>query len=295
MASKRVRGFAPWKPQARTLPLVAAIERVLSTYRDSLPLTGRQVFYRLVATENYSKTEASYKSLLEVINRARRAHIIPMDAIRDDGAVTVGDGRFTDGADFLQTCLQWADRFALDLLQDQPLHVELACEAAGMVPQLARLAAPYGITVRSGGGFDSTTVKHNLGRLYSSMKKPVVLLHVGDLDPSGEHIHLSLAEDLAAFSAHYSGPEIRVRRVAVTPNQRLLYDLPTAPPKKDDKREFEHDFTVQAEALPPDVLAQIVGDEIRWHLDPDILATSQARQAEIRAVLVERLRGVIDA
>lgn len=292
-STTRVRGFAPWKPQARTLPLIEAVLRVLDTYRDSLPLTGRQIFYRLVATEGYSKTENAYEALLEKLNRARRAGLIAMDDIRDDGAVAVGAERFTDGAEFLRSCRDWAASFELDLMRDQPRHVELFCEAAGMVPQLARIARPYGVAVRSSGGFDSTTVKHSLGRFYGGLRRPVVVLHVGDHDPSGEHIHKSLEEDLMAFAFHYGGTAT-VRRVAVTAEQQAFHGLPTAPPKATDRRSFSSDFTVQAEALPPDVLGQIVEGEILGQLDLGALQASQERQAEIRQDLLSRLHGVID-
>jgi hypothetical protein len=35
----RVKGFAPWRPQKRTEPLLADIEAVLEEYREYLPLT----------------------------------------------------------------------------------------------------------------------------------------------------------------------------------------------------------------------------------------------------------------
>src|SRR5690349_18824370 len=81
----RPRGFAPWAPRGAALDLVAAIKDVLAEYREYLPLTARQVFYRLVGTVGYEKTEPGYKRLCEVLNRARRARLIPFEAIRDDG------------------------------------------------------------------------------------------------------------------------------------------------------------------------------------------------------------------
>jgi hypothetical protein len=288
VSTTRVRGFAAWSPQTKSLPLIQAIEEVLDTYRDSLPLTLRQIYYRLVATIDYEKTEKGYERLGELLNRARRSGLIPMDAIRDDGAVAVGNNRFSGADGFIRSCQSWAAGFELDLLQDQPVHLELLCEAAGMVPQLNRVARPYGVTVRSSGGFDSTTAKHNLGRFYGGMGKPVIALHVGDHDPSGEHIHLSLAEDVGSFAAHY-GNEVAVHRIAVTPEHQALHDLPTAPPKKTDKRSFSSTFTVQAEALPPDVLARIVRSEIESRLDIDTLEKSISRQEAIRIELLDKL------
>ena len=135
MATNRVRGFAPWRPQAKTRVLLDQVLQVLATYSNLLPLTGRQIFYRLVATTGYDKTEPAYKRLLELLNRARRARIIEMAAIRDDGAISAGDDRFSSGQDFLKSCQHWAASFQLDFMQYQPHHVEVLCEAGGSAVQ----------------------------------------------------------------------------------------------------------------------------------------------------------------
>jgi hypothetical protein len=44
----RVRGFAPWRPAPDTLALLDLTRAVLVEYAAYLPLTLRQVFYRLV-------------------------------------------------------------------------------------------------------------------------------------------------------------------------------------------------------------------------------------------------------
>ena len=60
-----------------------------------LPLTVRQIFYRLVGAHGYDKTEQAYARLGEHLNRARRAGLIEFDAIRDDG-ITFAEPR-SDG------------------------------------------------------------------------------------------------------------------------------------------------------------------------------------------------------
>jgi hypothetical protein len=75
------------------------------------------------------------------------------------------------------------------------------------------------------------------------------ILHLGDYDPSGEHPFNSLAEDVTAFAAA-AGAEVQFERVAVTAEQAVTYNLPTAPPKATDRRSFSGTTTTQAEALP---------------------------------------------
>jgi hypothetical protein len=292
MATNRLRGFGAWNPQIRTKSKLLDMISIVENYRPIWPITGRQLFYRMVALYGYPKTDAAYKSLLELLNRARRAEMIPMEAIRDDGAVVLGDHHFLDADDFLKHVTSQARFCRLDLQQFQDQHLIVWCEAAGMAPQLSRVARPYGIDVRSSGGFDSTTVKHEAGELIGQMEKPVRIIHVGDMDPSGEHIHMSLGEDLAAFAEHYGNSDVTVDRVAVTKEQQEKYNLPTAPPKKEDKRSFTHNFTVQCEALPPDVLADIVKQAIEAAIDVEEWQAAVARQDELRLELAKTLSRV---
>jgi hypothetical protein len=82
----RPRGFmAGWNPRPASVALIEKTRAVLADYAAQLPLTIRQIFYRLVGADGYEKTEQAYKRLGELLNKARRARLIDMDAIRDDG------------------------------------------------------------------------------------------------------------------------------------------------------------------------------------------------------------------
>jgi len=81
---RRAKGFAEWGPQSKTAPLLEDIEDVLEEYREYLPMTVRQVFYRLVG-RGYAKSETFYGQVKEVCNRGRRSRRISFYAIRDDG------------------------------------------------------------------------------------------------------------------------------------------------------------------------------------------------------------------
>jgi hypothetical protein len=59
----RPRGFAPWNPTAESRGLIEKVLAVLAEYGAYLPLTVRQIFYRLVGASGYEKTEAAYERL----------------------------------------------------------------------------------------------------------------------------------------------------------------------------------------------------------------------------------------
>src|SRR5215472_17712700 len=61
----RVRGFAEWSPHRKTRALLVHVNAVLHEYANHLPLTIRQIFYRLVGAHGYEKTEQAYDRLIE--------------------------------------------------------------------------------------------------------------------------------------------------------------------------------------------------------------------------------------
>ena len=63
----RPRGFVPWRPQRPTIELIEQVRIILLEYDQYLPLTLRQVFYRLVGAHGFEKTEQSYSRLCEVL------------------------------------------------------------------------------------------------------------------------------------------------------------------------------------------------------------------------------------
>ncbi|MBZ0129636.1 MAG: hypothetical protein K8F59_11020 [Rhodobacteraceae bacterium] len=290
----RARGFASWTPRSASMDLVRAVQGVLTEYRDHLPLTIRQTFYRLVATRNYNKTEAAYARLCEMVNRARRAGFIPFASIRDDGASRYELQTWADPAGFLADVRDDARRFRLDRQDGQAVRLWVLCEAGGMAPMLARTANPYGVPVLTSGGFDSVTAKHDLAQELAAVLDEgtsVEVLHLGDLDPSGEHLFTSLAEDVCAMVNTLCGEQPVFTRLAVTREQANQFGLPTAPPKPTDRRHFSGQ-TVQCEAIAPDMLATILRGAIEARRDPDTVHDVLAWEAEFQAALVAKLEAV---
>jgi hypothetical protein len=282
----RSRGFVGWHPNGRNVELLANIEQVLNQYSAHLPLALRQIFYRMVARFDYEKTELAYKRLGELVANARRGKVIAMDAIRDDGFVERAPVCFADEADFLQAVGDWARNFRLDRQMGQPRRLVVWCEASGMVPQLERVADPYGIAVLSSGGFDSLTDKHRLARQWAAAAAPVSVLHFGDHDPSGVACYVAMAEDIEAFAAAYGG-NVVFTRIAVTAEQARALGLASAPPKPTDKRAvFTDSETWQLEALDPADLAAILRHTIEARLDRavyDQVLRDEAKSRQRRA------------
>jgi len=76
----------------------------------------------------------------------------------------------------------------------------------------------------------SLTFKHGFAVEVSKSDRPFEVLHVGDHDPSGGHMFVTMKEDVEAFVSDLGG-RVTFTRVAVTPAQVAQYALPTAPPQ----------------------------------------------------------------
>jgi hypothetical protein len=297
----RVKGFAPWKPQKRTEPLLADIEAVLEEYREYLPLTIRQVFYRLVG-KGYPKTESFYATVQEVCNRGRRSRRIRFDDIRDDGVSRLGGESltyYTSPEEYYADQSELYNLYQRSWHADQPAFVQVLCEASGMVPMLERAVRDYRVPVASSSGFDSLTVKHDLFqealRREEKYGQYTVLLHLGDHDPSGVSVYESMAEDLEAFCEYVYGL-IEVRRVALTPEQIRTRGIATTPdeikPSDSRSRAFIArglEPAAQLEAIPPDTLTAIVRQAVESALDLDMLRASQAQERLERGQVQEML------
>lgn len=289
----RVRGLAPWSPQRKTVELLAQVNDVLDEYRAHLPLTGRQIFYRLVGRHGYSKTEAAYSRLLETLNRARRAGLVPWSALRDDGTTAEYAGGWSSPAQFWRAVRGSADRYSHRLDDGQALNVEVWVEAAGMVPQVSRVAHEYGVPVFSAGGFNSVTEKYEAARRFTSEVRDSLVLHVGDHDPSGCAIVDSASDDIGEFCYDMGrGGVVEFRRVVVTETQIEFYGLPTAPQKRTDIRGEAMDETVQAEALAPDQLASEIRMALEDAVDLELIEAMRRLGDREREGILDHLAGL---
>lgn len=290
----RPRGFAHWEPKPDTIDLLRQVNGVLQRYREHLPLTVRQVFYSLVATYGYDKTEKAYARLCEHLVRARRAGYIKFEDLRDDGVNTVGGFGYSGPSHFVRSVERWASDYERDVQIGQDVYVELWCEAEGMMPQLERAVEMYTVPVYSSGGFLSVTATYETAKRALKRDVPTVLLHIGDYDPSGESIFTALAEDVSAFVQDRGGDAPIPIRVALTEAQVEHHNLPTAPPKRSDSRSVTwHGETCQCESLPPDVLADYARLAVEREIDTSLVEEIRAEEAVERDDLIEKVRGLL--
>ena len=289
--AKRQRGIIEnYNPRPETIDLINNVIEILNNERQYLPLTIRQVFYRLVARNEIGKTEKDYSRLCESMGKARRARMIPFSHIRDDGFSDFTWLGYESYEDLMQRLSNEAKSATLDMQQGQSHRIVVWCEAGGMRPQLQRFVDDFSVPVVSSGGFDSLTTKYEMAKNLAQCGSRVKVFHIGDYDPSGVSIFEALKEDVSAFASDLWGTSIEFIRLAVTPEQIEEMDLSTAPPKKTDKRgAFNDNRTTQCEAIPPSELKRIVRLAVSSHLDQDILLNRYDEQFKVREKATQQL------
>lgn len=304
----RVRGYADWNPAPESLALIGDVKQILDEYRSFGAMTARQIFYRLVATRGYDKTEQAYNNLCEKLVRARRAQMIPFSAIRDEKIVEHGAGAgYADPAAFWEAVRNDGQYYGRPTRQGQDYRIELWCETVGMSEMVAGMTREFGVPVYSAGGFLSVTATHAIAMRADQSSRQTIALHVGDFDPSGVSIFESIRSDARSFYASHNGggnlsdfdDQFQAIRVALTEDQVEEHGIETAPPKRSDSRskkwEEEGNIgTAQLEAIDPPLLQSMIETAIEEWTDLDLLREVEAESDEERDEIIDELQRLID-
>jgi hypothetical protein len=105
----------------------------------------------------------------------------------------------------------------------QPQRVEVWSEKGTVRGTLAPVLEEYGVTFRVMHGYASATAVHDVAEETQADPQPLIVLYVGDWDPSG--VHMSEV-DLKRRLVRYGQRGMRWRRVALTRAQIDHHNLP---------------------------------------------------------------------
>jgi hypothetical protein len=286
------------------------VQSILGEYRDQLPLSRRQVLY-IGDGAYWVKTEDDEK-IGYVVQQARRSGLIPWKWIRDDSVYESVPPAYADLESFWNGVREEAAGYTRPRLEGQAYGTEVWCEAAGMIPQLRRVAWRYGVPVYSSSGSDKDTLKFAAAARFA--ERPTLVLHIGDFDPDGLTIFDSVAADVEALArgfAEQAGRELELPcefvRLAVPDEQARILTL--NPLTERQRRRFEDparakqrrgDFdwlafggTVQAEAINPRELARLLEEAIRSRIDLDIFEGVVSIEKQERENAISRVEELL--
>ena len=281
--------------------IVEASLEILKQY--DTPITLRQLYYRLVSRRMFPNTLNSYKRLSRIIVKAREREDIPLNAIEDRSRRILGRGDvgYHSVEEFLRRRIKgfidsWKE-FTMPTWEDQPCYLLISLEKDALSRLVSQVANRYAVRTFPTRGYPSFSYVLRMAQyIRERLKgKKTIVLYLGDFDPSGVDIERDLAERLRRYGAG----DFTVKRVALTREQIIKYQLPPMPVKRSDARAPRFvaaygDEAVELDALDPNELKRILAEAIEEHIDMELWRKREREIEELREWLRERLRSIED-
>lgn len=253
----------------RSLELIDVCDGIIDEYQaDGFKLTIRQLYYQLVARDYIPNSVQSYDRLVALMTNARLAGLIDWDAIEDRTRDVLERSHWQSGSDILQAAAQG---YHEDLWDTQPARVIVVVEKEALAGVLERTCHEWDAPLLPARGYPSATTLRELAKeRIMRASQEIVVLHLGDHDPSGIDMSRDLLDRLSLFSRHMVS--IDFRRLALNMDQVEEQQPPPNPAKVTDsryegyRREFGQ-YSWELDALSPKYLHGLVTKEIEGILD----------------------------
>jgi len=271
-----------------------AVNEIIEEYASQgYRLTLRQLYYQLVSTNLIPNEEKEYKKLSSLLVKGRMGGVVDWDAIEDRLRQPYLPYHVAGIDDAIQDTIQ---QYRLDRMKDQRVYLELWVEKDALSGVLRDITSVYHINLVINRGYSSCSAMYEaLERFRRAMafQKEIVILYLGDHDPSGLDMIRDIRDRMAEF-----GIPFEVQHVALTDSQIKKYKPPPNPTKVSDPRadwyinEFgttcwEVDWEV--DALKPEVLHRIVRKDIEGLIDMDLLGRSIKKEKQDKLKLQRML------
>jgi hypothetical protein len=247
---------------AATMTLLDACKKIIAEVQ---PVTVRGVCYRLfVAGFIDSMATKNTQKISRLLVRAREDNSIPWEWIVDESRQMEGGGGFTDLEHYGQVV---ARSYRRDFWAHQRKRIIVISEKATVSGILRPVLDAYGVPFFAVHGFNSATKVHELAEEIANDERGVVLLYVGDYDPSGCYMS---EHDLPKRLTEYGAGDFDFKRIALVETD--LSALPSFDAKKTDPR---HRWFIgkygkeswELDAMDPNDLRSRVEDEIQSYIE----------------------------
>lgn len=288
--------FIPKNFRRKALDIIDKANVVIRRFQaKGFKLTLRQLYYQFVAhdlfpdkyvwtskgwrkpTEGQLGTinaEPNYDLLGTVISDARLAGMIDWDAIEDRTRFLRGHTTYTNPSEAIQALHR---RYRIDMWQGQETRLEVWIEKDALIGVVEGVCSKWDIDHFACKGYASQSELYNAGVRIRERRadtgQNTVVVHLGDHDPSGMDMTRDNCDRLSLFANGY----VEVRRVALNMPQVEEYQPPPNPTKMTDSRAegYVQEFGEECwelDALSPEVIAELIEEQVRDTLDSDLWA-----------------------
>ncbi|WNY26167.1 hypothetical protein [Methanolapillus millepedarum] len=251
-----------------SLDLIDEINEIVDDFTNQgYTLTLRQVYYQLVSRDFIRNNEKSYNRIKYLVNDGRLAGLIDWEAIVDRTRTLRKFPSWDTPEDLLRAA---ANQYKVDMWENQPAHVEVWVEKDALIDIVANACEVYDVPHFSCRGYTSQSEMWQAAQRFRSAEEQgrgIVVIHLGDHDPSGIDMSRDIEDRLNMF-----GADVVFKRIALNWDQILEYTPPPNPTKLTDSRssdyvrKFGHECW-ELDALSPNVIAGLITDEIEEYID----------------------------
>lgn len=275
------RRYVDWTPTGDKIELVRVCDEIATQWNaDGYEMTLRQLYYQLVSRNVVPNTERSYKNVGNLVAKARDAGLIDWEHIVDRTRACVENSHWASPRSILRSCA-WS--YAIDTRADQPIYIEVWVEKEALAGIVGGVCERLDVPRFSCRGYSSATAMHDAGRRFaaeSSTRSRLVILHLGDHDPSG----LDMTKDIRNRVNLYSNDAgVEVKRIALNMDQVRTLGLPPNPAKLSDARaaayvaEYGRE-SWELDALSPQYIEQLIEEAVTDLTDESALRARQEKQ-----------------
>lgn len=251
----------------QTQKVIVEAEAIIETYAaQGFDLTLRQLYYQFVARGLIENSEREYKRIGRVINDARMCGLIDWYHITDRTRFLRGLSHWSDPSEIVAAS---AAGFHIDRWEGQSYRPEVWIEKDALVGVISSVCNEYDVPFFSCRGYTSQSEMWRAAQRLAGYTEESVVIHLGDLDPSGVDMSRDIEDRLEVF-----GNGARVERIALNEDQIEQYDPPPNPAKLTDSRsasyvcQFGYD-SWELDALEPSVIAELVRSTIEQYIDAE--------------------------
>lgn len=271
----------------KTMNVLNEINKILDEY--SVRMTIRQIYYQLVTRGIIENSLKSYKRYDKIITDGRKQFIVDPNAIVDRSKPMIKKPSWPDLSEFMESV---GSAYQKSIWPDQENYIEVWIEKDALSGVIQPVTEKYDCQMHIGRGYQSFSNKYEAANRFKEIDKQIIILYLGDFDPTGIDISRDLETQLQDL-----GTYPKIERVALNRNQVDEYNLPPIPTKPTDSRTRKHiqqygDMAVELDALPPNVLTRITEGAILKHLDFGAYQNTLRQQQEEENQIKEWVKSV---
>lgn len=251
--------------------LIRRAKEVIASYTDKL--TIRQLYYRLVSSQDIENNRSQYVYYDDVLTEYRKQNLDFAEYFEDKTRKIISDISVYDLERFSEIINDKIENVKTDypyfyinanLLQPKITVILLEKQALESIFQ--RAVGKMSILVVSR-GFNSFTQLKELANLVKNDKRELNLYTFTDFDDSG----LLIEQNFINQCKDHLGLEFNsITRIALTKEYIEANNIPTNPTKTSTHSQFNLPYFVELDAIEPNELKTLVKDVCKLNFDKDL-------------------------